>query len=336
MDLILKKDKLLEFLSSLPSEVLAPVERDGVITFDLLEDKDEIVLDGNSKKGPKGVIFPQAEAIYSFNLGEDTKINPPDEDSPKVIFGIRPCDASSFLILDSMFGDGYKDTYYLNKREKTTLIGLACKSPKVNCFCTSLGVTPYASEGMDLMFTDLSDRYYVEVLTDKGKALVGDGDGDGIFSEAKNEDKEERDKVHRDAMGAIKRRVDIKGVSEKLDANFESPLWQDIAVKCIRCGTCTYLCPTCHCFDVQDEVLGSKGSRVRIWDSCMYPEYTLHTSGHNPRPVRMNRMRNRIYHKYKYYPDNFDFIACVGCGRCVSFCPVNIDIIDILLRVKDL
>lgn len=121
-----------------------------------------------------------------------------------------------------------------------------------------------------------------------------------------------------------------------MDANFDSPLWQDIAVKCIRCGTCTYLCPDCHCFDVQDEVLGSKGSRVRIWDYCMYPEYTLHTSGHNPRPVRMNQMINRIYHKYKYYPDNFDFIAYVGCGRCVSFCPVNIDIIDILSRVKDL
>ena len=106
-------------------------------------------------------------------------------------------------------------------------------------------------------------------------------------------------------------------------------------MRCLGCGICTYVCPTCHCFDIQDELRGQDGRRVRTWDSCMYPEYTIHTSGHNPRPARMNRLRNRFYHKFKYYHDNFDVHLCVGCGRCVDNCPVNIDIIEVMGQVEE-
>ncbi|MCK4896541.1 MAG: 4Fe-4S dicluster domain-containing protein [Candidatus Heimdallarchaeota archaeon] len=106
--------------------------------------------------------------------------------------------------------------------------------------------------------------------------------------------------------------------------------------KCIGCGTCTYLCPTCHCFDMQDEATLDKGARIRVWDACMFPEYTMHTSGHNPRPARMHRVRNRFYHKYSYFPKNSDVIACTGCGRCIRYCPVNIDIIELMNRVSEM
>ena len=129
--------------------------------------------------------------------------------------------------------------------------------------------------------------------------------------------------------------MNIDGLVNKLDKIFDDPFWKTIAMKCLRCGICAYLCPTCHCFDIQDETTLSNGARLRVWDSCMYPEYTLHASGHNPRPARENRMRNRVYHKYNYYPKNLDVIACVGCGRCIDGCPVNIDIIDVVNRAGE-
>ena len=134
----------------------------------------------------------------------------------------------------------------------------------------------------------------------------------------------------------ITRQQKTKGVAEKLDTVFENPFWNKVAAKCVGCGTCTYLCPTCHCFDMQDESTLTKGARVRVWDTCMNPEYTLQASGYNPRPGRTNRVRNRIYHKYAYYPKNFDTIACVGCGRCIDMCPVNIDIIDVVAKAGGL
>jgi heterodisulfide reductase subunit C len=126
-----------------------------------------------------------------------------------------------------------------------------------------------------------------------------------------------------------------EGISEKLDKIFEDKLWRDISLKCLSCGICTYLCPTCHCFDMQDETTLKNGARVRVWDTCMNPEYTIHASGHNPRPTRMNRTRNRVYHKFSYIPKNHKVIACVGCGRCINECPVNIDIIDVIEQARE-
>ena len=111
-------------------------------------------------------------------------------------------------------------------------------------------------------------------------------------------------------------------------------MWERFSDRCLSCGICTFLCPTCHCFDIQDEMEGFDGRRARMWDTCMFSEYTLHTSGHNPRPTRKERTRNRISHKYSYFPEKFDVIACVGCGRCINYCPVNIDLLDILEDVK--
>ncbi len=134
--------------------------------------------------------------------------------------------------------------------------------------------------------------------------------------------------VIKTAEASMSPKIETDGLKKKLDSVFDDPVWQQLTEKCISCGICTYLCPTCHCFDIQDEVRGRKGRRIRVWDSCSNPEYTLHGSGYNPRPGRKNRMRNRILHKYQYYPDNFGVIACVGCGRCASNCPVGLSIVE--------
>jgi ferredoxin len=330
MELILKKERLTAFLSGLKKgyEIYAPKEREGVTMFKEFKEIEGQLPDLSrlSTKPPKEILFPQTETMFKFTK---EKIETPSEDKRKIIFGIRPCDARGFVILDPLFGGEYDDVYYQNQREKTILVGIACNQPAVNCFCTSLGGGPASKEGLDLLFTDIGEQYFVEVITDKGERLIDKN----LFEDATSTDRKKCEEIQKSAEKKIRRHVNIEKIGERLEGIFEDPRWKNISLRCLRCGTCTYLCPTCHCFDIQDEVLRGEGKRVRIWDSCMFPEYTLEASGYNPRPTRESRIRNRVYHKYKWYQENFGFIACVGCGRCVDKCPVNIDIIDIISGV---
>jgi ferredoxin len=331
-ELILSKGNLKAFLEGLPHEVFVPKLVDDVISFEEF-DGEGIELSRNSTKPPKGIIFPQTEPLFGFEKrGKDVKLETDQvEEKTKAVFGIRPCDAKSFLILDPVFKRDYEDTCYLEKRDKTLLIGVACNEPGINCFCTSFGLSPSSKDGLDILFTDLGDRYYVEVVSKKGEeASTSD-----LFITPTREEKEKKEELHKNVADKIKRKMD-KDAIKKLEEEdlFNDGIWKEISRKCIGCGTCTYLCPTCHCFDIQDEVAMLHGRRVRVWDSCMFPEYTLEASGHNPRPTRAERLRNRIYHKYKWYPENFGEIACVGCGRCIEKCPVNIDVIEIMERIK--
>lgn len=186
---------------------------------------------------------------------------------------------------------------------------------------------------MDIQLTDIGKTYYVEVRTDKGKAFIESMSD--LVAPATKEDEKKKKELEKKACNAIQRVMNTDGIVDRLEEMFESSYWRNVALKCLGCAACTYVCPTCHCFDMQDETAGVKGARIRVWDSCMYPEYTLHASGYNPRPERMNRVRNRVYHKYNYFPKNCDVIACVGCGRCIEVCPVNIDIIDVVNKTKE-
>jgi ferredoxin len=333
--MILKKDKLNDWISLLNKYALyAPIESNGVVLFGSVDNGKDVVLDRHTTRPPKELLFPQTETIFTFTSGKKLDIIPPVLDEEKVIiFGIRPCDARSFSILDHLFNGDFKDQYYLSKRNNTILVGLSCVSPHQNCFCTSLDGGPGSSDDVDVLMTDLGDGYYMEGVTDKGKSLIEESEG--LLKKATGEDSGKKEEVIDLAEDKIKRSFDVEGVSGKLDDLYENAYWKEIARKCLGCGTCTYLCPTCHCFDIQDEVGGKGGRRIRIWDTCMASEYTLHASGYNPRPGRMNRIRNRVYHKYKYYPENFDEIACVGCGRCINECSVNMDIIDIISQIKE-
>ena len=333
--MILPKDKLNDWLNALKKYALfAPTKSDDVILFTSINNPNDIALEHNSLRPPKEILFPQTETMFKFTSGKNMEISAPDIDMEKrIIFGIRPCDARSFSILDHVFNGEYKDEYYLERRENTILIGLACTMPDINCFCTSLDGAPGSKDDVDILLTDLGDRYYVDVVTEKGKALVDESGS--LFGPSADDDENKKQELIKSAEEKIKRSIDVNGIPEKLETMFESDFWKKISMKCLGCGVCTYLCPTCHCFDVQDETKGEEGRRVRIWDTCMSPEYTSHASGYNPRPGRMNRIRNRVYHKYKYYPENFEVIACVGCGRCIDACPVNIDIISIISSVKE-
>lgn len=347
MDKILAKKDFPQWLKKLVGShtVYAPLPEGDIWNYKVVSDSANVNLDFlNTTVPPKGIIFPQREVFLEFQTSsgekgetlEVTEVTP--EDKPVAVFGVRPCDGKSFALQDKVFGGEFVDPYYSKRRNQTTLVGLACTTPpSPNCFCSSVGGSPHSKDGLDILLTDLGDRYFVESLTPKGEKLIGEAKA--LFPQAKPKDKKDAEGIHAEAAKKLSRRIkDLDKVPEKLKGMFESPFWDDEAMSCLRCGICTYLCPTCHCFDLNDEVESSsplQGKRVRTWDTCQFPDYSMHSSGHNPRPNKASRLRQRMYHKFRYFADTHKNYLCTGCGRCVSLCPVGIDIIKVLEKVRD-
>lgn len=331
---ILEKEKLSSLKDKLASRyaVFGPVNNEGIISFSSLT-KHDLEIDMMSVGSPKSILFAQMEQLLKYTTDERGNIgyveeSSQQEDKPAAILGIRPCDARSFTMLDKVFYGDYEDPNYLRRRKDALLIGLSCQEPRANCFCTSLDGEPYHPSGMDILLSDLGETYYAEVISDQGKEILQEASD--LFTDPTDKDKKKKEEDAKRAISKMPKHFEVTEVSSKLEDIFQHHYWEKVAAKCLGCGICTYLCPTCHCFDVQDQKSNGQGVRIRTWDSCMYPEYTLQASGYNPRPGRMNRVRNRIYHKYQYMPENYQVIGCVGCGRCIEHCPTNVDIIEIL------
>ncbi len=286
----------------------------------------------NTRLSPKSLIYPQSEAMLEYTLDESRDDHHIMQEvkkdyAPQAVIGIRPCDAKAFVLVGKNFDTpDYKDPYWIRAYESTTFIGLACDSPCRSCFCTTAGCGPFHEEGLDLLLVDAEDHYLAKSITDKGDA----------FLNAAGWNTEVKDEAAGQQIEAAKQAAEQKITSfvntdklKDLDTNelYKAPFWEEVAFSCINCGTCTYVCPTCWCFDIQDENHGNSGTRMRNWDSCMFPLFTIHGTGHNPRGTKIHRVRQRFMHKLKYYVDKYDSgIQCVGCGRCVRLCPVNIDI----------
>jgi ferredoxin len=330
--MIIAKNDLPGLLDKLIAEyeVYAPVKQGAYSLFKQIASGSEADFGyANSKIPPKGVLFPQREELFSYSTtGEGTVVEECLDSRKKVVVGIRPCDARAFNLLDKVFkNDKYEDPYYLTRRNNTLLIGMACNDPAGTCFCTSMDGGPFDKSGLDIMLTDIGDSYVAEAVSEKGKSLAG---GLNLGAAA---DSQRAAAARAGESAEMACRVNTGGLKEKLDVNFYDPIWDRFHDKCLGCAACTYSCPTCHCFDIVDEAVDSDGCRVRNWDSCMFPLFTLHGSGHNPRPGGKERMRQRVMHKFKYFIDNFNATACVGCGRCIKNCPVNLDIREVLADI---
>jgi sulfhydrogenase subunit beta (sulfur reductase) len=344
---VLEARNLAPFLEAVAkaSKLFAPVaDPAGGTVFAEVSTAAEVVLStAATRLSVKSVFFPQREALLSFKGSALDAV--PTVDGNLVVFGTRPCDARAMTWMDGVFGGGGReDPYFVERRRGAVVVARACDEPCATCFCTSVGGSPYGTEGADVLACpaggasaasgagSAAPDLLLEPVTEKGAAfLVQHASLLRPATAAEAEAREERAR----AAEARMKTLDFSGVKEKMDARFESPAWEAITRSCLGCGACTYVCPTCHCFDITDESRGERGVRIRTWDACQYALFTLHASGHNPRGDRRARMRQRLMHKYSYAPETAGAVYCSGCGRCVRACPVNLDIREMLAAFKD-
>ena len=318
--MILSKQNLAPLLESMAEgrDVFVPAVVDGVAKFARysqdLEPAFNLV---NTTMPPKDLLFPQTQKMYHFDVDANGsyRIHEYDESREQVVFGIRPCDMRSITCLDEVFlTKGFVDEFYANAREKLLTVCIGCAQAAETCFCESMSVDPQLAPNADVMLQDCGDVYRVLAQTEKGEAEVarwGALDDEGEASPVACD---------------VPLKVEMDGVVDKLENMYDHPIWENLSVKCLNCGTCTYVCPTCHCFDISQDMRRKDGVRFRCWDSCMFSEYTAMAGGHNPRPEKLERVRNRFMHKLNFFERRYGMSLCVGCGRCVEKCPVALDI----------
>ena len=278
-------------------------------------------------KSAKDAFFPQVENMMNFKTEGKTMsvemIDPKAEDF--VLIGVRACDMKSFDILDRVFLSDPYDPFYAARREHSAVVTLACGRPDENCFCANFGVDPADPKGDATMWI-VDDTIYLRADTDKGEALV-----EGL------EDADDAPvKAQQDATRAVVEKLpfahlDLNGFDgDHLMEKFDSPKWAELSRACLGCGTCTFVCPTCQCYDIRDFDTGNGIQRYRCWDSCMYSDFTLMAHGTN-RPTQVERFRQRFMHKLISFPSNNEgMYSCVGCGRCLAKCPQNLNIVKVI------
>ncbi len=288
----------------------------------------------NTTRSAKDFFFPQTENLVDFKVeGKNIEIKEPvNEYEDFVIFGARACDVKSFEILDRVFLADPVDNFYKNRREHGVVVSMACTKPAETCFCGTFGIDAAAPAG-DIVCHKTADAVYFDAKTDKGAKLL----------ESLNALTEDTDSAAVDAQTAQTREVLKKLPLAGLDASafgadktmefFNRPEWQTISESCLGCGTCTFVCPTCQCYDIKDFNTGNEVKRYRCWDSCMYSDFTKMAHG-NIRNSQVERFRQRFMHKLVYYPTNNEGIfGCVGCGRCMAKCPVNMNIVKVMRKL---
>jgi hypothetical protein len=272
------------------------------------------------KMSAKEYMWPATEVIASVNTLAPS-VTAPVLEREQVLFGLRPCDARGIKALDAIMLAEPADALYADKRAKTVLVGLSCPRMFLGCFCTSLQSSPDDARDLDVMLTAMDGGFAVQAVTDKGRALLA-------------------------SAGLEERHVEVpQPVAEapvtpvlpvqEWAARFNDPYWARISERCISCRVCTFVCPTCRCFDVRDTTEADRTvNRLRSWDACQLEAFCRIAGGHNPRPTKQQRLRQRFYCKFSYVPQDFGPVACVGCGRCVVECPVNIDIREMLSDIQ--
>lgn len=333
---IIHEDTLKKWVNAIAgseTRLIAPKEQDGVIAYKEAGEFDQIHFDHiNTEMSLKEYFLPISEPIIEFTKGKsdvDMKEIEPDA-PPTVIFGCRSCDAASLPVMDEVFKWDYYDKYWFKRREATTIVTLSCTDCDYACFCLSVGQHPGGTNGSDIQLTPIEgDRYIVEALTNKGKKLL---DSFAMELEESDTDKEASLKACVEKQG---KKFDLERIQPWLERQFESDFWKKNTLYCIGCGVCTFVCPTCHCFDIVDEGSMFEGKRYKNWDACQFRMFTIHASGHNPRERQDERHRQRLSHKFNYYVEKFGKTLCTGCGRCVRKCPVDLNIVRLLSMMSE-
>ncbi len=330
----ISKENLTKLFAAICEEasLILPLKNNGMTNFALWSEGDEVDLDTlKTVKSAKDAFFPQSETLYNCHREDGKlKISPGERmDENFVVFGVRACDKRGFEVLDNVFLSDPVDSFYKARREHGTVVALACHAPEETCFCSTFGIDS-AEPGADVDTWFVGNDLYWKANTEKGEKLterladlLSDADEKAVEEEKEN-------------IRSIMKKLPYAGITtegwggEAEKEKFDSPLWEELYKPCLACGTCTFVCPTCQCYDIKDYSTGEGVQRYRCWDSCMYSDFTMMAHGNN-RTSQMQRYRQRFMHKLVYYPANYGgMFSCVGCGRCVDKCPTGLNIVKVI------
>ncbi len=296
---------------------------DGEITPDLTTLK--------TVKSPKDIFFPQSENLYTCKKVEGKMTITPEELMKRdfVVFGMRGCDLKGLEVLDKVFLSEPVDSFYAARRSHGTIVTLACSFPEESCFCTAFSIDPANPLG-DVTAYIIKDEIFFDAKSEKGEDFLKTI-AEFLLDTDTKEVEEEKAKIKEILAKLPYSDLSLEGWNgEVTDEKFNSPLWEDLYKGCLACGTCTFSCPTCQCYDIKDYDTGNGVMRYRCWDSCMYSDFTMMAHGNN-RTGQMQRFRQRFMHKLVYFPKNNDgMYSCVGCGRCVDRCPSSLNIVKVI------
>ena len=295
----------------------------GESVFRRIASPDEVQWTGdNPLNPPKSVLMPQTDPVVEITAnGGGTMVAAIDDARPRVLFAVRSCDARGIAFITRMQAMDPPDAAYLRRAAGVTVVTLACSQPCALGFCICCDAGPFLEEDFDLQLTDLGDRFLAEVGSDKGEQLVALAPE--CFHPPEAEQIVERQRLEELAKGAFgaetchfasaMRRVSTGRVAAEL--------WEEVAARCLECGACNFVCPTCYCFSVKDQRRDGRWVRCRTWDSCQFAAFTLEASGHNPREQQRERVKRRFFHKLSaQYFRRDGAVGCVGCGRCIKVC----------------
>ena len=316
-------------------ELYLPVKTAGQTNFKTWAEEAEVDLDTlKTVKSPKDAFFPQSENLYSVKKeGKKLHVEPEAlKNQDFVVFGMKACDVQAVQVLDNVFLTDPVDTFYAARRKHGTIVAMACHEPEESCFCKVFGID-CAEPKADVAVWMVENEMYWKSLTEKGEALTAAVKD--LLMEADSED-EAKVEAEKTAVRNIVEKLPYSNLSlegwngDALTEKFNSPVWEELYKPCLACGTCTFVCPTCQCYDIKDYNTGHGVQRYRCWDSCMYSDFTMMAHGNN-RTSQMQRFRQRFMHKLVYYPaNNNGMYSCVGCGRCVEKCPASLNIVKVI------
>ena len=327
-------------------ETFAPVEKFGKFDFKRVTSLSECDPESPIAKtlSIKPLFFPRSAKVMKYvATSAGTDVSETDEDhlaGKRVILGVKHCDARSLQVLDKVYNWDYIDTDYQKRRENTVIVSTRCDKADTHCFCTSLDYDVENLDALDVVVVNGTEgKIYIKARTEKGEALLGEMNIENRLS--KNEWRKAGDEAageiktqYESFAGSFRLKMNYKEVNEKLAKIFDTPEFENVSGNCISCNTCAFVCPTCHCFKISDEKVKDTGVRYKSYDSCNNGYFTLMAGGHNPRPVKYRRWRQRAMHKFVYYKERFGVNLCVGCGKCTIACPVNISIFEVVNQVS--
>ena len=309
-----------------------PVNNGNQVNFANYTEDAQVNLDAlKTVKSPKDAFFPQSENLYTcYRDGKKITIEPEELVNQNfVVFGMKACDVKGVEVLDKVFLADPVDTFYAARRAHGTIVAMACHEPEETCFCKVFGID-CANPVADVATWMVEGELYWKALTEKGEALTE------VVASLLIDADEAKVEAAKEAIHAIVEKLPYSNLSlegwngDALTENFDSPIWEELYKPCLACGTCTFVCPTCQCYDIKDYDTGHGIKRYRCWDSCMYSDFTMMAHGNN-RTSQMQRFRQRFMHKLVYFPANNDgMYSCVGCGRCVEKCPSSLNIVKVI------